>query len=674
MAPLDAIYPSGTDRGRSREAACTILAVDQGTSATKAVVFGDDGGDARLRGGRRDAARASRAAASSRTPSSCGTRSARRAGTPCARSGGGVAAVGVANQGETVLAWDRATGRPLSAAISWQDRRAAAICAELAGEAAQLTRTTGLPLDPYFAAPKMAWLRRHVTTEGVVTTTDTWLLHRLTGAFVTDATTASRTLLLDLGRRTWSEEACAAFGLRPGTSPPSSAARRRSAGRTRSGAARRERLERRPAGGARRGALPRDRASRSARTAPARSCWPTPARSRSRSSAGLAVSVAWQLGERRRLLHRRAGLRRRCGRRLAAPVGVPGPVRGSRRRGRLGGRRRRRHRRARPQRPRRAVVATRRAGQHRGDRAGHRAGARRPGDGRGPGGAGDVVGPRRRSGPRPPAHAAAGGRGADPLAAAHADAGRPAPGPGGSGVFAARHRGRCGGPGPARRRRGRDARRGRPTSPRRTGATSRRSPPTRRPRAWSASSARWRAWWRRRERRPHLRRGGHRCRRGGHGDRAPAGPLPAAHRRARAVQRRGDGHLEGQHRHPPHRLRHEAREPRIDAGPAGPRAPRRLCGQRRASPSSTPGRCSSPGTRSRRRASTRWWPTRGPTGTSAPSGSRSRSCTGASRTSAEGRRGPSRSPTSASSAPGARASPSPPRRWAPGSSCGSASR
>ena len=106
-----------------------ILAIDQGTSATKAVVFGDDGETlASVEVGRHAA---------------CGPRRRRRAGpratvgiglrtpggTRSPRSGGDVAAVGFANQGETVLAWERATGRPLSAAISWQDRRAAAICA-----------------------------------------------------------------------------------------------------------------------------------------------------------------------------------------------------------------------------------------------------------------------------------------------------------------------------------------------------------------------------------------------------------------------------------------------------------------------------------------------------------------------------------------------------------------
>ena len=194
--------------------ACTvrILAIDQGTSATKAVVFGEDG----------DIVTSVEAAVTPQAVPGGGVEqdpeqlweSVCEAGREAvARAGEGVTAVGFANQGETVLAWDRSTGRPLSTAISWQDRRAAAICADMAGVADDLTRTTGLPLDPYFAAPKMTWLRRNVTAEGVVTTSDAWLLHRLTGSYVTDVTTASRTLLLDLGTRTWSEEACAAFGL-----------------------------------------------------------------------------------------------------------------------------------------------------------------------------------------------------------------------------------------------------------------------------------------------------------------------------------------------------------------------------------------------------------------------------------------------------------------------------
>ncbi|MFE0583451.1 FGGY family carbohydrate kinase [Streptomyces sp. NPDC058874] len=130
-----------------------------------------------------------------------------------AQAGEPVAAVGLANQGETVLAWAPVSGEPLTEAIVWQDRRADQLCAELAPHAAALQELTGLPLDPYFAAPKMAWIRRHLTREGVVTTSDAWLVHRLTGAFVTDAATAGRTQLLDLDTADWSPAALDAFGL-----------------------------------------------------------------------------------------------------------------------------------------------------------------------------------------------------------------------------------------------------------------------------------------------------------------------------------------------------------------------------------------------------------------------------------------------------------------------------
>ncbi|MEU0132909.1 FGGY family carbohydrate kinase [Streptomyces sp. NPDC006296] len=124
-----------------------------------------------------------------------------------------VAAVGLANQGETVLAWDPATGRPLTDAVVWQDRRAEDLCAGLSAHGDELKRLTGLPLDPYFAAPKMAWIRRELTREGVVTTSDSWLVHRLTGAFVTDAATAGRTQLLGLHDVDWSPAALEIFGL-----------------------------------------------------------------------------------------------------------------------------------------------------------------------------------------------------------------------------------------------------------------------------------------------------------------------------------------------------------------------------------------------------------------------------------------------------------------------------
>ncbi|OIJ99931.1 carbohydrate kinase [Streptomyces sp. MUSC 14] len=124
-----------------------------------------------------------------------------------------VVALGLANQGETVLAWDPATGRPLTDALVWQDRRADSVCTELAAYADELRHLTGLPLDPYFAAPKMAWIRRRLTREGVVTTSDAWLVHRLTGTCATDAATAGRTQLLDLDSAQWSPRALEIYGL-----------------------------------------------------------------------------------------------------------------------------------------------------------------------------------------------------------------------------------------------------------------------------------------------------------------------------------------------------------------------------------------------------------------------------------------------------------------------------
>ena len=195
-----------------------VLAIDQGTSATKALVLDDDG-----------TVLATATAPVAPVPVPGGGieqdpeqlwDSVCRAGRQAlAAAGVAVQAVGLANQGETVLAWDRRTGDPLSAAISWQDRRAVGICDELVGQGEALARTTGLPLDPYFAAPKMLWLRRNVTRSGVTTTTDSWLLHRMTGAFVTDATTASRTLLLNLDDRIWSEWACRQFDVDAGDLP-----------------------------------------------------------------------------------------------------------------------------------------------------------------------------------------------------------------------------------------------------------------------------------------------------------------------------------------------------------------------------------------------------------------------------------------------------------------------
>jgi glycerol kinase len=195
-----------------------VLAIDQGTSATKALIVGP--GQQVL--GTGEVPVRVRAVGSDGVE----TDPEELYGSVVAAGQQAVAAAGVrpdavalANQGETVLAWDRRTGRPLTPAIVWQDRRSAGVCQRLAGEADRLAGLTGLRLDPYFAAPKMTWLRENLSADGVVTTTDTWLLARLGAGYVTDAATASRTLLLDLDRTDWSAEACAVFGVEPGALP-----------------------------------------------------------------------------------------------------------------------------------------------------------------------------------------------------------------------------------------------------------------------------------------------------------------------------------------------------------------------------------------------------------------------------------------------------------------------
>jgi glycerol kinase len=195
-----------------------FLAIDQGTSGTKAIVVDETGQVVSLA---EVAVRPDYLAGGGveQDPEAlfgsvvdAGRKALAQADVP-------VAAVALANQGETVLAWDRKTGRPLSTAVVWQDTRAESICAGLAGSADEVAERTGLVLDPYFSAPKMAWIRQNLTRDGVVTTTDTWLVHRLCGAFVTDASTASRSLLLSLDSVQWDDELLALFGLAGEESP-----------------------------------------------------------------------------------------------------------------------------------------------------------------------------------------------------------------------------------------------------------------------------------------------------------------------------------------------------------------------------------------------------------------------------------------------------------------------
>jgi len=130
----------------------------------------------------------------------------------------GIAAIGITNQRETVVIWDKATGKAIHNAIVWQDRRTAPLCQKLkkAGKEPTFTRKTGLLLDPYFSGTKIAWLldnvkgarKRAEAGELLAGTIDSFLIWRLTGGKVhaTDATNASRTLLFNIGENKWDEE------------------------------------------------------------------------------------------------------------------------------------------------------------------------------------------------------------------------------------------------------------------------------------------------------------------------------------------------------------------------------------------------------------------------------------------------------------------------------------
>ncbi len=132
-------------------------------------------------------------------------------------------AIGIANQRETVVAWDPATGEPVHRALVWQDRRTAARCEELREEGREeLVRyRTGLVIDPYFSATKIEWLLRNAegAERAVFGTVDSWLLFKLTGRHATDYTNASRTMLFDIRRLAWDPELCAMFGVDSGRLP-----------------------------------------------------------------------------------------------------------------------------------------------------------------------------------------------------------------------------------------------------------------------------------------------------------------------------------------------------------------------------------------------------------------------------------------------------------------------
>jgi glycerol kinase len=137
-------------------------------------------------------------------------------------AGAAPVALGITNQRETILIWERASGRPVHRALVWQDRRTAARCAELAPRAEWIGQRTGLVVDPYFSATKLEWLlrdgrllERYRPDDLAAGTVDAWIVWQLTGGAVhaTDPTNASRTMLYDIDAHAWSAELCDLFSV-----------------------------------------------------------------------------------------------------------------------------------------------------------------------------------------------------------------------------------------------------------------------------------------------------------------------------------------------------------------------------------------------------------------------------------------------------------------------------
>ena len=202
-----------------------ILAIDQGTTGTTCIVF-DEGGRSTGRAYREFQQHFPRPGwvehdASEIWDVTCAV--AREALDSAGIDGRRLSGIGITNQRETIVAWDRDTGEPLHRAIVWQDRRTARRCDELrdAGHEPLVRERTGLVLDPYFSGTKIEWLIQEgdVPRDAAFGTIDSWLVFKLTGEHATDLSNASRTLLFDIRERRWDAELCELLGVDPGSLP-----------------------------------------------------------------------------------------------------------------------------------------------------------------------------------------------------------------------------------------------------------------------------------------------------------------------------------------------------------------------------------------------------------------------------------------------------------------------
>lgn len=199
-----------------------ILVIDAGTTSTRALLFSETGAQLALE--RRDITQYyPQNGWVEHDADDIWQASLAVAKEVMAKAGGAdnIAAIGITNQRETIIAWHRKTGKPLGRAIVWQDRRSAEICAALKadGQESWIQKRTGLLLDPYFSGSKIQWMienRPEVKQAGddlMLGTVESWLVWKLTGGrnHITDASNASRTMLMALDQAEWDEELCATF-------------------------------------------------------------------------------------------------------------------------------------------------------------------------------------------------------------------------------------------------------------------------------------------------------------------------------------------------------------------------------------------------------------------------------------------------------------------------------
>jgi glycerol kinase len=202
--------------------AAVVLALDEGTTGATAIAVGVDG-EVRGKGYREITQHYPRPGWVEHDPEEIWTAvqaSAKQALGAAGATDADVVTIGITNQRETLVLWDRKTLKPIAPAIVWQDRRTADYCRRLrdAGHEDRVREVTGLVLDPYFTGTKYAWALTHVegAREAAAGTVDSWLVAKLSEgtAHVTDASNASRTLLFDIRRGAWSEEMADVFGVR----------------------------------------------------------------------------------------------------------------------------------------------------------------------------------------------------------------------------------------------------------------------------------------------------------------------------------------------------------------------------------------------------------------------------------------------------------------------------